>query len=76
MECMTDKVKVRGIAFFSWLMGGCREDKARPFLVVDSKRGSETSLPQMKFLLDIRKKVFTMTVVKQRKEDPLRAGSS
>lgn len=76
MECMIDNVKARGIVLFSWLMGGCREDKARPFLVADSKRGSETSLRQMKFLLDIRKKVFTMTVVKQRKEDPLRAESS
>lgn len=42
MELMTDKG--RGIAFFSWLMGGCREEKDKLFVIVDSKRRKGTLL--------------------------------
>jgi len=44
MEHMTDHAQGRGIAFCSWLAGGCREDKTRLFLVVDNKRRGGTLL--------------------------------
>lgn len=56
MELMTDNG--RGIVFFSWLMGGCREEKDKLFLVVDSKRRKGTLLWQIKLFSDIRKKKF------------------